>query len=63
MANEPENLVLTMLRCIDAKTGRIADDVPGLKVRQPPDEEAQAGVNRRLDRLDLRVERLDPVEA
>ena len=59
MADEPENLVLTMLRRIDAKIDRIADDVPGLKVRQTATEEALAGVNRRLDRLDVRVKRIE----
>jgi hypothetical protein len=67
MADEPENLVLVMLRRIDGKLDRIADDVRDLKVRQTATEEALAGVNRRLDRIELRVERiekrLDLVEA
>jgi hypothetical protein len=67
MADEPENIVLLMLRRIDAKIDRIADDVRDLKVRQTATEEALAGVNRRLDRLEMRIERiekrLDLVEA
>ncbi len=59
MANEPDNLVLAMLRRIDEKIDRIADDVRDLKVRQTATEEALAGVNRRLDRLDTRVERIE----
>ncbi len=67
MADEPENLVLVMLRRIDAKIDRISDDLRDLKVCATATEEAIAGVNRRLDRLEIRVERiekrLDLVEA
>ncbi len=67
MADEPENLVLAMLLRIDAKIDRMADDLRDLKVRATATEEAIAGVNRRLDRLEMRVERiekrLDLVEA
>jgi archaellum component FlaC len=59
MTEEPENIVLVMLRRIDAKIDRIADDVRDLKIRQTATEEALAGVNRRLDRLDVRVERIE----
>ena len=59
MTEEPENIVLVMLRRIDAKIDRVADDVRDLKVRQTATEEALAGVNRRLDRLDMRVERIE----
>ncbi len=67
MADEPDNLVLAMLRRMDAKLDRIADDVRDLKTRQTATEEAVVGIHRRLDRLDMRVERiekrLDLVEA
>ena len=59
MTEEPENIVLVMLRRIDAKIDRMADDVRDLKIRQTATEEALAGVNRRLDRLDVRVERIE----
>jgi outer membrane murein-binding lipoprotein Lpp len=59
MTEEPESIVLVMLRRIDAKIDRMADDVRDLKVRQTATEEALAGVNRRLDRLDMRVERIE----
>jgi archaellum component FlaC len=65
MADEPETLAL--LRRIDEKLDRLADDVHDLKARMTNVEEGLAGVNRRLDRLELRVERiekrLDLVEA
>jgi archaellum component FlaC len=67
MADEPDNLVLKYLRRIDEKLDRVIDDVADLKVRTTAVEEALAGVNRRLDRLEGRVERierrLDLVEA
>jgi archaellum component FlaC len=67
MADEPDNVAPVMLRRIDAKLDRISDDMRDLKVRATATEEAIAGVNRRLDRLEMRVERiekrLDLVEA
>jgi hypothetical protein len=57
MTEEPGNIVV-MLRRIDAKLGRIADGVRDLKIRQTATGEALACVNRRLDRLDVRVERI-----
>ena len=78
MADELENHTLALLREIrsdmavrfnrlDEKLDRLTDDVRDLKVRQTATEEALSGVNRRLDRIDLRVERiekrLDLVEA
>ena len=59
MPDEPENIVLAMPRSIDAKLDRIADGVRDLKVRQTATEEAPAGVNRRLDRLKMRAERIE----
>ena len=78
MAEEAENHTLALLRemradiaarfnRLDEKLDRIADDVRDLKIRQTATEEALVGIHRRLDRLDLRVERiekrLDLVEA
>lgn len=67
MADQPDNLILTMLRRMDAKLDRLTDDVADLKRRMSSVEEGLAGVNRRLDRLDdrvLRIERrLDLVDA
>ena len=57
MAEEPENFVLQYLRRIDTKLDRLIEDVQDLKVRMTAVQEGFAGVNRRLDRLDARVER------
>ena len=66
MADEPDNIVLVMLRRIDQRTERMADDLQDIKVRMTSVEEGLAGVNRRIDRLEQRVERierrLDPVD-
>jgi archaellum component FlaC len=59
MAKEPENVVLVMLRRIDERTERMADDLQDLKVRVTSVEEGLVGVNRRLDRLESRVERIE----
>ncbi len=59
MMDAPDNLVLAMLRRMDAKLDRISGDLGDLKVRMTGAEEAIAGVNRRLDRLDGRVERIE----
>jgi archaellum component FlaC len=59
MANEPDNVVLVLLRKIDQRTERMADDLQDLKSRMTSVEEGLAGVNRRLDRLDSRVERVE----
>ena len=52
MANEPDNVMLVLLRKIDERTERMADDLQDLKVRVTSVEEGLAGVNRRLDRLE-----------
>jgi archaellum component FlaC len=59
MAKEPENVVLVLLSKIDDRTERMAEDLPDLKTRVTSVEEGLAGVNRRLDRLDSRVERIE----
>lgn len=59
MADEPDNIVLALLRKIDQRTERMADDLQDLKVRVTAVEEGLAGVNRRLDRLELRVDRIE----
>ena len=59
MADEPDNIVLVMLRKIDQRTERMADDLQDLKVRVTAVEEGLAGVNRRLDRLEVRVGRIE----
>ncbi|MBI4366901.1 MAG: hypothetical protein HY543_08800 [Deltaproteobacteria bacterium] len=59
MAKEPDNVVLVLLRKIDERTERMANDLQDLKSRVTSVEEGLAGVNRRLDRLDSRVERIE----
>lgn len=59
MTDEPNNVVLVLLRRIDERTQRMADDLNDLKVRVTHVEEGLAGVNRRLDRLEQRVERIE----
>ena len=59
MVDEPENLILALLRRMDAKLDRVIDDVQDLKVRMTAVEEALVGVHRRLDRLEVRVERIE----
>ncbi len=59
MADEPDNIVLSILRKIDQRTERMAVDLQDLKIRVTSVEEGLAGVNRRLDRLEHRVERIE----
>jgi archaellum component FlaC len=59
MVDEPENVILALLRRMDAKLDRVIDDVQDLKVRMTAVEEALVGVHRRLDRLEVRVERIE----
>ncbi len=59
MVDEQENVILALLRRMDAKLDRVIDDVQDLKVRMTAVEEALVGVHRRLDRLEVRVERIE----
>ena len=59
MAEEPDNIVLQLLRRMDTKLDRVLEDVSDLKVRMTHVEEGLAGVNRRLDRLEARVDRIE----
>nr|WP_102958281.1 hypothetical protein [Mangrovicella endophytica] len=59
MTDEPDNLVLMLLRRIDAKIDRLSADTHDVKVRLTGVEENLAGVHRRIDRLEERVERIE----
>jgi archaellum component FlaC len=59
VAEGPDNLILTLLRKIDQRTERMADDLQDLKVRVTSVEEGLAGVNRRLDRVENRIDRIE----
>jgi archaellum component FlaC len=59
MEEGPDNLLLAMLRKIDQRTERMADDLRDVKLRLTGVEGGLAGVNRRLDRLEERVDRIE----
>ena len=59
MADDPDNIVLVYLRRLDEKVDRIVDEMLDVKVRLTAVGEGLAGVNRRLDRLEIRVERIE----
>lgn len=59
MAMEPDSLILQYFRRLDAGQREMRDDIADLKRRMTGVEEGLAGVNRRLDRLDGRVERIE----
>jgi len=59
MADDPDQVVLILLRRIDERTQRMADDITNLKVRMTAVEEGLAGVNRRIDRLEQPFERIE----
>ncbi len=59
MTREPESLILEYLRRLDAGMQLLREDVGDLKRCLTGVEEGLAGVNRRLDRLDCRVERIE----
>ena len=59
MSDMPDNLVLVMLRRMDAKLDRGLEELHDIKVRLTAVEENMAGVHRRLDRLDERFQRVE----
>ena len=56
---EPDNVVLAYPRRIDEKVDRVIDDVRDIKVRVTNLEEGQAGIQRRLDRVEARLDRIE----
>ena len=59
MADEPEDLLSVYMRRLDAKMDRLIDDMADVKIRLTNLEEGQAVMNRRMDRLEARVERIE----
>jgi archaellum component FlaC len=59
MVTEPDSIVLVYLRRFDEKLDRVIDEMRDVKVPLTAVEEGLAGVNRRLDRLEIRVERIE----
>lgn len=53
------NLTLALLRKVDQRTERMADDLHDLKVRMSSVEANLAQVNRRMDRFEDRLERIE----
>ena len=59
MAEEPDSVVLVLLRRLDAKMDRVIDDLHDVKVRLTAGEEGLNVVQRRIDRREDRVERIE----
>ena len=59
MSDGPDSLVLRFMRQVDAKLDRVIDDLADIKVRVTNVEENLVALNRRADRMDLRVERIE----
>ncbi|MCJ2038912.1 hypothetical protein MKK55_08085 [Methylobacterium sp. J-059] len=59
MTDQPDNLMLVYLRRIDEKVDRLSADMHDVKVRMSGIDENLAGVHRRIDRLELPVERIE----
>jgi hypothetical protein len=59
VSDGPDILVLRFMRQVDAKLDRIIDDLADVKVRVTNVEENLVALNRRADRMDLRVERIE----
>jgi predicted nuclease with TOPRIM domain len=51
--------IQTRLSRVEERIDRLIDDVQDLKVRATHVEEGLAGINRRLDRMDVRMERIE----
>ena len=58
MAEEPDNVVLHLLRRMNASLDRVVGNVREIKVRMTSLEECLAGTNRWIDGRELRVERI-----
>ncbi len=59
MAAEPDNIVLMYLRRIDEKIDRVIEGAQDLKVRFEAVADRITGVNRSLDRIGDRLERIE----
>jgi hypothetical protein len=61
MMPEPGKLVLVDPRRSDEKVERMINDVHDIKFRVTNLEEGQAGIQRRLDRVEARLDRIERV--
>ncbi len=59
MTSQPDNLMLVYLRRIDEKVDRLSDNGRELRGRMVAVEENLAGVHRPIDRVELRIERIE----
>ncbi|HEY4849116.1 MAG TPA: hypothetical protein VIH87_15350 [Methylocella sp.] len=67
MVDSPDNLIFEYLRRLDTKLDRVIEDIGDLKIRMMTAVEAGfaqgelsiAGVNRRIDRAEARLERIE----
>jgi len=59
MPEEPENLILQYLRRFEGRLTTIQEDLHDIKIRTTNLEEGMAAVNRRLDRMDDRLMRIE----
>jgi hypothetical protein len=59
MPDAPDNVVLVYLRRIGEKVDRVIDEARDIKVRITNREEGQAGIHRRLDRVEARLDRIE----
>jgi len=59
MSDGPDNIVLRFMRQVDAKLDRVIDDLADIKVRVTNIEENLVALNRRMDRMELRAERIE----
>ena len=59
MADEPENIMLLLLRRIDEKVDRLVADVQDLKQRMTLVEVQLAGQAVRIDRVEARLDRIE----
>ena len=59
MANEPDGIVLVYLRRMDEKLDRVVDDLRDLEARVTSPEEGVVGLQRRMDRMHLRIDRIE----
>ncbi|WGJ15812.1 hypothetical protein QEV83_06015 [Methylocapsa sp. D3K7] len=57
MAEAPDNMVLVYIRRIDEKIDRVIEDVREVRITNL--EEGQAGIHRRLDRVEARLDRIE----
>ena len=59
MSDSPDNLVLALLRRLDAKLDKVSSDMIEVKERLGFLEGSYANASRRIDQIDARLERLE----